>query len=221
MVSEPLVSEPVASEPVRSVEIELKLDVDEQTPLPRWAGLAPVAAVSAPESRELDTRYLDTAGGRLAAAGIALRRREGGPDEGWHLKGPLVDGGRVEVHWPLGASGRPPRAVREEAARMASAPDVLSQPLVQLARIRTRRRAVQLCDETGGVIAEFCDDRVSAHSAHAGRSAWREWELELGPAAPDDPQWRAEFFARARQLMRATGARDAASGSKLARALGR
>lgn len=213
----------MGGEPARSVEVELKLDVDEHTPLPRWVGLARIVAVSPPERRELDTRYLDASDGLLARAGIALRRRTGGPDEGWHIKGPLVDGGRAELHWPLGTGDQPPRAALEEAVRMAAAPGggALPGPLVELARIRTVRSAVRLRDQTGGVVAEFCDDRVSARSARAGETAWREWELELGPAAPGDAAWRTEFFAAAEQLMRAAGARAAASGSKLARALGR
>src|SRR4051812_28290972 len=39
-----------------------------------------------------DTRDLD-----LAAAGLTLRRREGGDDAGWHLKVPVPDGARSEV----------------------------------------------------------------------------------------------------------------------------
>lgn len=49
---------------------------------------------------------------------------------------------------------------------------------------------------------------------------WREWEMELGPAAPTDDAGRALFFDAVEQAVRAAGGRESASGSKLARALG-
>ncbi len=76
-----------SSEPSRSVEIELKFDADDDTPLPDFTQLPGVASVGAPELRELDARYLDTAEYALASAGYALRRRSGGPDAGWHITG--------------------------------------------------------------------------------------------------------------------------------------
>jgi hypothetical protein len=76
------------------VEIERKYDADEGTPLPDWSSLPDVASTGEPELRELDARYYDTAEYALASAGYALRRRSGGPDAGWHIKGPRVGGGR-------------------------------------------------------------------------------------------------------------------------------
>jgi len=49
---------------------------------------------------------------------------------------------------------------------------------------------------------------------------WREWELEPGPAAPADAAGRDALFSAAEAAIFAAGGRDAASGSKLARALG-
>ena len=101
------------SEPSRSLEIELKFDVEDDTPLPDWSALPGVTSVGSPEIRELDARYLDTAEFALAAAGYALRRRSGGPDAGWHIKGPKIGGGRVELGWPLGEADEDvPDAVR-------------------------------------------------------------------------------------------------------------
>ena len=72
-----------------------------------------------------------------------------------------------------------------------------------------------------GVVAEFVDDLVRATDLRRGvRREWREWELELGPAAPVDPAGREALFAAAEQAIFAAGGREAASGSKLARALG-
>lgn len=208
-----------AGEPSRSVEVELKFDVDADTPLPSFDALPGAASVTPAEVRELDARYYDTAQFALARRGYALRRRTGGPDAGWHLKGPLEGGGRTEAHWPLGEPGELPAAVRAELARvMDAAPDAAGDGLRPIARIRNERVAVHVLDAAGGVLAEFADDHVIAEDERTGvERRWREWEFELGPARPADPTALFRAFAAAAH---AAGARPAASGSKLARALG-
>ena len=205
------------SEPARSVEIELKFDVDDDdTPAPDWSDLPGVADVTPGEHRDLDALYLDSADAALARAGYALRRRTGGPDEGWHLKGPRgEDGGRVELHWPLGSADVVPDGARAEIASVTGA------PLEPLARVRNARTVRHLRDADGGVIAEFADDHVSTRDERAGvEREWREWEMELGPAGPADAESRAAFFAAVERAALAAGGRAAASDSKLARALG-
>lgn len=203
------------TEPTRFVEVERKFDVDAGTPLPRWTDVPGVAAVSPGERRHLDALYLDTADLALARAGVAVRRRIGGPDAGWHVKGPLVDGARVELGWPLGEGDEVPDAVRTELAAYTS------DALEPLARIVNDRTAYELLDARGGVLAEFVDDHVRAHDLRAGTErAWHEWEIELGPAAPAGAA-REEFFAAVTDAALAAGARGASSASKLARALGR
>lgn len=203
------------TEPSRTVEVERTYDVDDDTPLPRWEAVPGVDAVSSGEHRALDAHYLDTADGALARSGVALRRRTGGPDEGWHVKGPRQGDGRLELGWPLGDTGEAvPAAVAEAVSAWTTA------PLTPLARIENDRTAYLL---TGphGVVAEFVDDRVHATDVRRGiRRAWREWEVELGPAAPADEAGRAALFAAVESVVRAAGARDASSDSKLARALG-
>lgn len=204
----------MTTEPARSFEIERKYDVDETTSLPDWGGVPGVDAVSEGELRELDAHYLDTADGALARSGVALRRRTGGPDEGWHVKGPRTGDGRVELGWPLGTAETVPDAVAKAVAQWADA------PLEPLARIENRRTAYLLTGP-GGVVAEFVDDHVRATDLRTGaQRAWREWEMELGPAAPETDADREAFFAAVEQAVRAAGGRDSASGSKLARALG-
>ena len=200
--------------PASSVEIELKFDVDIDTPLPDWSGLPGVITVGAPEPRDLDAVYLDTADLALALAGYAVRRRTGGPDEGWHIKGPRdAEGGRVELHWPLGAEGTVPDAVAAALATVTAATD-----FAPIARIRNHRTAYALRDAGGGLVAEFVDDHVVATDERDGtRRAWREWEFELGPAAPAE---RTALFAAVEHAVHAAGGREAASASKLARALG-
>jgi len=204
-----------------TVEIEVKYDVDDDTPLPDWSALPGVARVGAPEPRDLDARYVDTAAADLARAGVAVRRRQGGPDEGWHVKAP-AEGGRSERQWPLGDIADPdadpavPSAVQDAVAGWAR------PPFVPLARVRNKRTAYALLDANGEQVAEFVDDRVRARDERRGvESSWREWEVELGPAAPADAAGRSAFFDAVDAAVSAAGARPAASGSKLARALGR
>lgn len=145
-----------------------------------------------------------------------MRRRTGGPDEGWHVKGPRdAEGARVELHWPLGAEGEIPDAVTAAIAHVSVS------RLTFIARILNSRTAYYLFDDSGGVVAEFVDDRVTATDVRRDTSAsWREWEFELGPAAPTDAAERSRLLSAATEAVAAVGGRIAASDSKLGRALG-
>lgn len=202
------------TEPSRTVEVERKYDVDTRTPLPLWNAIPGVDAVTSGEARTLDARYFDTADGELARAGVALRRRTGGPDEGWHIKGPRQGDGRLELGWPLGEGDELPPAVA------ATVSDWTTAPLTPLARIENDRTAYLLTGPDG-VVAEFVDDRVRATDLrHDVQREWREWEMELGPAAPVGEEARTAFFDAVERAVLASGGRESASGSKLARALG-
>ncbi|KAB1865058.1 CYTH domain-containing protein [Microbacterium algeriense] len=202
------------TEPSRSVEVERKFDVDDSTPLPDWAGIPGVDTVTAGEVRILDARYFDTADGELARAGVALRRRSGGPDEGWHVKGPRQGDGRLELGWPLGEGEEIPVSV------VAAVSEWSTGVLTPLARIRNDRTAYLLLSGSD-VVAEFVDDRVRATDLrHDVQREWREWEVELGPAAPREDAARAAFFEAVERAVLAAGGRPAGSDSKLARALG-
>jgi inorganic triphosphatase YgiF len=206
---------PASDEPTRAVEVEKKFDVDAGAVLPDWTQLPGIAAVGAAEQRELDARYLDTEDLSLARAHVALRRRSGGPDEGWHVKISAADG-RHEWHWPLGETEDVPDAVARAVA------DWATPPFTPLARIRNSRVAYALTDASGGLVAEVVDDHVTGTAERTGAvTRWREWEVELGPAAGSDPEWREEFFAAVEGLVVAAGGRPAASDSKLGRTLGR
>jgi len=201
-------------EPSRTFEIERKYDVDVDTPVPVWESIPGVSSVTAGELRVLDARYLDTADAALSKAGVAVRRRTGGPDAGWHIKGPREGDGRLELGWPLGTGEQIPDAVAGALVRWTT------DPLTPLARIENDRTAYLLTGE-GGVIAEFVDDHVRATDLREGvQREWREWEVELGPAAPTGDAERHDLFGAIETAVFAAGARTASTDSKLARALG-
>lgn len=203
-----------------SLEIERKYDVEAATPLPDLSTLPGVATVGEPEPRALDARYLDTADGALARSLTALRRRTGGPDEGWHIKRSTPEG-KLETHFPLddAADADADPAVPDEV--LTALAEIAAPPFAVLARIRNSRTAYALRDAAGGLVAEFVDDRVTATDARRGvETAWREWELELGPAAPASAAARAALFAAADAIVTDAGGRVSASASKLGRALG-
>jgi len=213
----------VSSDPQRALEIELTFDVHGDTPLPDLPGLPGVAVVDGPELRVLDARYLDVAGLALGRAGYAVRRRTGGPDEGWHIKGPKnAEGGRLETHWPLdeAPSGASAGEVSVPDAVAAAVAEIASGALVPIARIVNDRHAYALRDEAGALVAEFVDDHVVATDEIRGvQTTWREWEFELGPAAPVGAA-RTALFDAVTAAVAAVGGRPAASDSKLARTLG-
>lgn len=167
-------------------------------------------------SHTLEASYVDTEDLALAAAGVTLRRRTGGPDEGWHLKRPTVDGARVETRVPLGAADGP---VPEELVTYVRAL-VRDRPLVRVATMLNQREVHALLDAEGAELAEVCDDRVRGTALVGPRAAdgdgellWREWEVELGGGEPD-------LLDAAAALLGEAGAAPASSESKLQRVLG-
>ncbi|WP_396641564.1 CYTH domain-containing protein [Microbacterium sp.] len=213
----------MTTEPTRSIEVERKYDVSEATGLPGLASLPGVVGVQQPELRSLDAIYFDTAGLALARRAVALRRRTGGPDEGWHVKSTAPEG-RHEWGWPLGEalSSDPLAAAVPDDVRSSVTEWCGEEELRPIARVRNERQAILLQDASGAVIGEFVDDHVQATDLQTGVATnWREWEVELGPAAPADETGRADFFAAVDAAVDAVGGVPAVSGSKLQRALGR
>ncbi|CAM5546556.1 CYTH and CHAD domain-containing protein [Streptomyces abikoensis] len=194
-----------------SREIERKYEAGTRAggaPLSGLGRIAGVAAVSVEGTHKLDAVYYDTADRRLAAAGITLRRRTGGSDEGWHLKLPVAPGVRDEIRAPL--SPDVPRAL----AGLVRA-RVRDAELVPLVRIRSRRTVSRLLDARGTLLAEASEDEVKADRlGDGGRSArWTEFEVELGSGT--DPA----FLDTVEKRLRKDGLRPSDAPSKLARAL--
>lgn len=191
-------------------EVERKFDVDASAISPSFEGIAGVAHVQLLPAQDLAAVYFDTPGHDLAARRITLRRRTGGPDAGWHLKLPAGPAARTEVRAPLGPE------IPDELLDVVLA-IVRDRPLAPVARIQTARSVVVLRDDRGEVLAEFCDDQVSASvedSEHPqAEQHWREWELELGCGD-------LKLLDRLSNRLLDTGARPAGHGSKLAKVLG-
>ncbi len=204
----------------RYAEVERKFDVIESTVAPSFDGIAVVARVEKPPAQELDAVYFDTPARDLACNRITLRRRTGGTDAGWHLKLPAGPDARTEVRAPLGAAERAdevPTGLLDVVLAI-----VRDRQLAPVARIRTMRGLQVLYDDDGAMLAEFCDDQVTAWSdtdteGGGTEQQWREWEVELAESdAPAD----ADLLDRLGHRLLDAGALPARHGSKLARVLG-
>ncbi|MGA8460113.1 MAG: CYTH domain-containing protein [Streptosporangiaceae bacterium] len=196
------------------LETELKLDVDPGFVVPNLDGLASGQTVTEPEVRQLVANYFDTSDLRLAAVPATLRRRTGGPDEGWHLKLPVGAGTRRELQAPLGDD---PTTVPPQLASLV-ATWVEGHPLQVVAVLETRRTVRNLIGADGTVLAEVADDLVTGRLPGLGDTpaepvTWREIEVELVSGGP-------EILAAARTRLTAAGARLSSSASKLGRLLG-
>jgi inorganic triphosphatase YgiF len=197
------------------LEIERKFDVSTEFTIPGFTGVPGCAAAGQPATYHLSATYYDTPGNRLAASKITLRRRTGGPDEGWHLKLPAGLHARREIHAPL-AAGDEGHVPGELAALVTEVTGGL--PLAPIAFLHTERTVVTLLQATGRVLAEVADDVVTARrEGSAGEPLrWREVEVEV-PEDSADTRLALEGTAR---LLLAAGAVPAAKESKLARVLG-
>jgi CHAD domain-containing protein len=193
------------------LEIETKYDVDDAAVLPPLDQLPCVGSVAEPEQQVLVATYHDTPQLDLLHAGIALRRRTGGGDAGWHLKLPAGPD-RLELHAPLNDSETEvPESFRDIVQAV-----VRDRALVEVARIETHRTVTLLRDVDHNALAEVCDDRVAATrlgtEQKEEQDSWREWELEL--RKPD-----SEIAREGRRALISSGARPSRSASKLARVL--
>jgi len=202
------------------LEVERTFVADASTEPPDLVG-GEVAEVREVAQVELTATYFDTPDLRLVRAHITLRRREGGDDQGWHIKVAAADGARLELHRPLTRSQRPPAAVR----RMVRGA-VRDAELVPVAQVNTTRQRLHLLDSDGTVLAELARDDVTARRLlddetgrpdGAGDSGpeqrWHELELELVDGGAAVLQHVTTRFSRA-------GIAVSASQSKLRTALG-
>ncbi|WP_347058767.1 CYTH domain-containing protein [Blastococcus sp. HT6-30] len=195
------------------LEVERKFDVDTDFVLPALDAVPGVAVVDAPVTHELTAVYHDTADLRLVRGRVTLRRRTGGPDEGWHLKLP-AGAARRELHLPLDhRTGTAPAELLDVVAGLLAGE--VPGPVVTM---RTRRVVTVLRNAAGRALAELADDTVTATvpAAAPGGSpevrSWREVEVEL--VEGEEP-----LLAAVGEVLVAAGARPSPRVSKLASAL--
>jgi len=210
----------------KHLETEQKYDAAADFVLPDLSGLEGRAKAAGRQRYYLSATYFDTEELDLIKNRITLRRRVGGPDEGWHLKlpgGQSADGvsSRLEVHAPLTAAAEVPETLAARVAEVAG-----GLPLEPIATLDTERTVVTVSTGDGRVLAEVADDVVTARRlpVPAGPLAasepapaaeplrWREIEVEVPAPAP-------ELQRAAADLLFAAGARPAGHGSKLGRLL--
>ena len=161
-------------------EVERKLRVSTQFGLPDLAHEGAVASVAVHEPFTMRAVYHDTEALTLFRWRTTLRRREGGTDEGWHLKLPVAgadESSRDEMRMPL--SSGPIGAVPAALVDVIS-PLIRGGRLVPLVTVQTIRTPHLLFDSSGTQLLELVDDHVTVlDPTGAVLTAFREIEVEL------------------------------------------
>lgn len=197
------------------LEIERKYDIAPEDAEKLDPGELSGFGAGRPETLRMAAVYYDTADFALARAQVALRRRTGGGDDGWHVKY-RAGKARGELHFePLKSPGRIPAAVRKVLVGIT-----LGEDIEPVATVDTRRVVYPVLTENGTQHAELCVDTVCARDERAGVDRkWSECEVEL---SRDDlsPQQSEAVFAALEAVLFAAGAAPSTSPAKIARALG-
>ncbi len=207
----------MTSSPGDHLETEQKYDADADFVLPDLGGLGASAHAAQPRRYLLSATYYDTDDLDLSQHRITLRRRTGGTDEGWHLKRPVRQDTRQELHAPLGSEAEQGSVPARLAAQVEDI--TAGQRLRPIAILDTERTVVTLTGPAGEALGEVADDRVTARrlGGTGGEPlTWREIEVELIADGPEGPA----LLEAAGQALRDAGARRSSSSSKVARLLG-
>jgi inorganic triphosphatase YgiF len=199
----------------KHLETEQKYDAAADFVLPDLAGLGGRTKATGRQRYYLSATYFDTDDFDLIRNRITLRRRVGGPDEGWHLKLPVRKDTRQEIRTPLGEDdhGTVPAQLAAQVQDITA-----GRALHPIAILDTERTVVTLASQAGELLAEVADDLVTAtrlDEPGAEPMRWREIEVEAVEGA------KAEGVLEAvGQALREAGARRSTSASKLSRLLG-
>jgi CHAD domain-containing protein len=202
--------------PVAHREIERKYEVPEGAEERiDWSGLQGYTVSAEPVEHRMEAVYYDTPDMALARRLVALRRRRGGADDGWHVKF-HEPSGRRELQFPLlRTPERMPAAVRTLLAGLAG-----GERLRPVATLRTVRRVLMIGDPAGTEVAELAADVVEAVDERTGTvRSWSEWEVELVDGTVPEEQ-QEEIFSAVEEAVFAVGGRPSTSRAKIARALG-
>jgi CHAD domain-containing protein len=151
----------------------IKLRADAGFDLPDLASIDGVVTVTTEAPLELAALYFDTAQLHLTRSGTILRRRTGGPDDGWQLKLPLLNAdpdARLEVRRPVGPNEA---VVPAELLGLARA-RTRGLPITPVVRIRTHRVRHRVLGPEGVQLAVLDNDSVTAEQLGAGAvtSSW-------------------------------------------------
>jgi inorganic triphosphatase YgiF len=197
------------------LETEQKYDAAADFILPDLSGLGGYAKATRRQRYYLSATYFDTEGLDLIKNRVTLRRRVGGPDEGWHLKLPVRKDTRQEVRTPLGEgdTGTVPARLAAQVEHITA-----GRALHPIAILDTERIVVTLTGQAGEPLAEVADDLVTAtrlDQPGAAPMRWREIEVEAVEGAD-----AASLLEAVGQALRGAGARRSSAASKLARLLG-
>jgi CHAD domain-containing protein len=178
--------------------------------LPPLSGVADGIASEEAEPTVVELTYYDTPELRLARAGVTLLYRG---DEGWvvtlgrdTVAGPEL---RPDEHRFEGEAGQPPPAAVDLVRAL-----VRTARVAPVARLRTRRRRVELRDSSEKTLGEVLDDEVTVLASGRVAARFRELEVEVDDAAPAG--LADTLFSR----LRAAGAGPPDSSPKIVRALG-
>jgi CHAD domain-containing protein len=204
----------MSNAPTVARETERKYDVDDGVVVTDPAELLGRGASSSATEQRLEAMYFDTSDLALLRAGVTLRRREGGHDEGWHLKLPAGEksaDSRDELRLPLSGADRTPPPELVALTRLHTR----GRPLEPVAQLNTHRRRWMLSDDDGRELVELVEDEVHAHTLGRETTAvsWREVEVELGERG------QRQLLDRIERRLLGAGARRSASSSKLRRLL--
>lgn len=178
-------------------EVERKFRVTGAFTMPDLADVPGVARVESHPTFAMSNVYYDTSDLRLFRWGMTLRRRRGGPDEGWHLKLPVQGAGegvRDEVRVPLGPD------LPDALARLVTA-FARSEPLMPVAALQTERTPRLLFDADGTAVVEVVDDTVSVMEGERVATRFREIEAEA-MSQPHD----VDLLGRVSEALLAAGA---------------
>ncbi|MFC4905157.1 CYTH and CHAD domain-containing protein [Kocuria oceani] len=197
-------------------EVERKYEVPEGAESSvDWSGLPGYTVSAEAVEHRMEAVYYDTEDMALGRRSVALRRRRGGADDGWHVKFSEATG-RQEWQVPLlRTPDRMPAAVRHLLAGLTG-----GEPLRPIATLRTVRQVQAVSDAGGDEVAELAADVVEAVDERTGTArSWSEWEVELlDGSIPEERQ--QEIFDAVESAIFAVGGRPSNSRAKIARALG-
>jgi len=177
----------VSESPTTDRAVERKLRVHALFRMPDLVGLVPglagttvdtgIARVERRPAVQVHAVYHDTEDLRLIRWGVTLRRRAGGPDEGWHLTLDVDGSGAAmdeEMRLPLdaGEPGRVPPEMADVVTALAR-----RHPLVPVATLHTQRSAYVLHDADDLPVAELVDDVVSIMDGEVVAGRFRELQI--------------------------------------------